>query len=312
MQYAGDPRISRKTILEVHGGPVFEETGEFIEPVHATRLAGFNYVTLNFSGSSGSTELFLRGRGKYGKGILEEIFDVARWLRGTGSVESLGISGASYGGYSVLLAAASEEGQRLFDYGLASAPLADIKDALLEKMHSFLNDPNMLLLGLSADMSDAEYRSRVEVLERSSSPRHSAGKIKMPLMVTYSGLDGKCPPQPVADTMAVVRASNPYPTVVIEQPLHEHIAHPLVTKMQLEFANHIVSRGRELLFSWRAEQLTPHMEHFKFTGVHFMPLEFYQAVRAARLNWQYTLPVLEDEVDFFRFYRRTGLRSRNG
>lgn len=183
-------------VVSVHGGPFnlvrpdFSNDGQF--------LANRGHVVFqpNFRGSTGHGRDYLfAARGDFGNGrVQQDIVEGVRYLlaQGIGDAQRVGITGASFGGYSTLLGVTFQP--ELFKVGVAAVPPADFGWTLRE----YLGASQEMVPGipmaismrhLSLDPADKAVAKRLT----DQSPIANAGKLQRPLLMLAGGEDERVP-----------------------------------------------------------------------------------------------------------------------
>ena len=183
-------------VANVHGGPfnlvrpTFSNDGQF--------LANRGYVVFqpNFRGSTGLGRRYLfAANGDFGNGRVQlDIVEGVRYLlaQGIGDANRVGITGASFGGYSTLLGVTFQP--ELFKVGIAGVPPADFGWVLRE----YVGTGTEMVPGvpiatsmrhLSLDPADPVIAQRLTA----QSPIANADKLRRPLLMLAGGEDERVP-----------------------------------------------------------------------------------------------------------------------
>jgi len=173
----------RRTITYIHGGPWSEVLNSWERFVASFILMGYNIIAPNYRGSTGYGEDYRNlDIGDPGGDDLKDIALAAQWAKENGLATENAIVGYSYGGYATLLALGKEP--EVWSCGVAGAPVADWKE--------------------SHQMSDAEYRSFIEILFdhktelfEDRSPITYVKNVKKPMCIISSQNDSRTPMRPV-------------------------------------------------------------------------------------------------------------------
>lgn len=196
-------------VASVHGGPFnlvrpsFSNDGQF--------LANRGYVVFqpNFRGSTGLGKRYLfAANGDFGNGrVQRDIVEGVRYLlaQGIGDAERVGITGASFGGYSTLLGVTFQP--ELFKVGIAGVPPADFGWVLRE----YVGTGTEMVPGvpiatsmrdLSLDPADRVIAQRLTA----QSPIANAEKLRRPLLMLAGGEDERVPIRGVTHYAAKLHA----------------------------------------------------------------------------------------------------------
>lgn len=183
-------------VASVHGGPFnlfrpdFSNDGQF--------LANRGYIVFqpNFRGSTGHGRDYLfAAKGDFGNGrVQQDIVEGVRYLlaQGIGDAQRVGITGASFGGYSTLLGVTFQP--ELFKVGIAGVPPADFGWTLRE----YLGAGQEMVPGvpmaismrhLSLDPADKAIAKRLT----EQSPIANASMLRRPLLMLAGGEDERVP-----------------------------------------------------------------------------------------------------------------------
>jgi dipeptidyl aminopeptidase/acylaminoacyl peptidase len=178
-------------VIHAHGGPWGQVFDSWFEGVflHALSQNGFAAFAPNFRGSTGyGAEFQKMDIGDPGGGDLEDVVYGAEWLRKQSGVDSskIAIIGASYGGYTTLIALTKKP--EAFAAGVSLVPVAD----WLEMYQ--LSDP---VYRAFMDTLFEGPPSKKEKLYRDRSPAAHVSNIKAPVMIMAGKQDYRCPIQPI-------------------------------------------------------------------------------------------------------------------
>jgi dipeptidyl aminopeptidase/acylaminoacyl peptidase len=205
------------TVVHIHGGPsVRADTfgngfGVFEAQILASR--GYAVVLPNFRITPGfGGKIYYAGFGQFGRAMVDDHEDAAKWAisQGFADPERICISGASYGGYAVLMSLARFP--EMFRCGVSGLTVSD---------------PQLLLTSAAGDIpfSKAAVSFWQQILGVDSpsnvdpqvKPVTLAARIKQPIMF-YAGADDIRTPREQTDNMvrALERAGNPPKKVVIK------------------------------------------------------------------------------------------------
>jgi dipeptidyl aminopeptidase/acylaminoacyl peptidase len=115
-------------IALVHGGPWARDMIQWDPEVQLLANRGFAVLQMNFRGSSGFGDAYLRaGYREWGQKIQDDITDGVKWLiaEGIADRDRIGITGGSYGGYATLVGLVKTP--ELYRAGAAYASVTDIE-----------------------------------------------------------------------------------------------------------------------------------------------------------------------------------------
>lgn len=177
----GVPAKNLPTVLLVHGGPWSRDHWGFDPKVQWLANRGYAVLQVNFRGSAGYGNAFLRaGFKEWGRKMHDDLIDGVAWLKRDGicDPERIGIMGDSYGGYAALA-------------GLAFTPDAfacGVDLAGPSNLVSWLrtNASDLTLLQPSRRIGDLETE---EAFLKARSPFFVADRIKAPLLIAHGARD---------------------------------------------------------------------------------------------------------------------------
>jgi len=169
-------------VVMPHGGPSAHDSAVFDYWTQFLASRGYGVLQPNFRGSTGYGEAHLRaGYGQWAGVMQNDVDDGTKWLinQHLADPARICIVGASYGGYSALVAATSRPD--LYRCAAAYAPVTDVGD-LVSRIELFnWKDANLPVLG-NADRSSAEI-----------SPARQAAKAAMPILLFHGEQDYTVP-----------------------------------------------------------------------------------------------------------------------
>ncbi|MEO8845820.1 MAG: prolyl oligopeptidase family serine peptidase [Kofleriaceae bacterium] len=176
-------------IVEFHGGPEGQATPVFSPIEQAFVERGFVIVQPNVRGSSGYGKTWLHADdGPKRLDVITDIEDCAKHIRSTWRVTKIGVSGGSYGGYSVLMA------MTLF----AGAYDAGVEQVGMSNLTTFLRNtaPYRRPLRISEYGDPVKDKAALEKL----SPITYVDRIKAPLLI-FGGVND--PRVPVGEPLQI-------------------------------------------------------------------------------------------------------------
>ncbi|MEO8524028.1 MAG: S9 family peptidase [Caldimonas sp.] len=206
------------TVVHIHGGPFAraDEWGGGYGYREAQILAsrGYAVVLPNFRITPGfGSKIFYSGFGAYGKQMVDDHEDAAKWAiaQGFADPDRICISGASYGGYATLMSLARFPD--VFKCGIAGAAPTDMEVQLTSPQGD-----------TAGNASGVEFwKAVIGVTDTSKiphdiSPVYLADKIKQPVML-YWGADDIRVPIEQGNVMirALEKAGNPPKVVLIKK-----------------------------------------------------------------------------------------------
>jgi dipeptidyl aminopeptidase/acylaminoacyl peptidase len=186
------PKSPVPAVVLVHGGP-WSRGGYWNWDEMAQFLASRGYLVISpeFRGSTGyGSDWYQAGRKQWGQRMQDDLADALLWAQATGLATTKAcVAGASYGGYSTLMALANHAD--LFACGIAWLAVTDL---------------NLLVSGswwVQDDIGKVARSFRLPELVghpvedaamlKANSPTYLAGKIKAPLMMAVGEADQRVP-----------------------------------------------------------------------------------------------------------------------
>ncbi|KMO93924.1 alpha/beta hydrolase family protein [Streptomyces roseus] len=185
------------TVFLVHGGPHTHDRDAYDGRTEALVRAGFAVVRTNYRGSTGYGPRWRDDFGhRVGLAQLEDLAAVRGHLIDAGVAEPgrTGLCGYSWGGYLTLLAMGVQP--RLWDVGLAVAPVADYTAAYRATTPA-LREVDDRLFGGTPEQVPHRYRA--------ACPMTYVGRVRGPLFLAASADDEKCPPEQIERYLAALR-----------------------------------------------------------------------------------------------------------
>jgi dipeptidyl aminopeptidase/acylaminoacyl peptidase len=173
-------------------------------------------LQVNYRGSGGyGTEFFDLGRHQVGGAIQQDIEDMTRWAvqQGVADPRRLAIIGASYGGYSTLVALAQTPD--LFRCGVACMAVSDWNGLFkyLKDEHQYSKDALRYWSSMLGDMRDPARRESLAAV----SPVNLAARMKAPLFIMHGEEDSTVPlEQAHAMVAALKQAGHPPETLYLD------------------------------------------------------------------------------------------------
>ncbi len=195
-------------VVSVHGGPFSLVRPEFSNDAQLLANRGYVVFQPNFRGSTGHGRDYMHAaNGDFGNGrVQQDIVEGTRWLlaNGIGDAKRVGITGASFGGYSALLGVTSQP--ELFRVAVAGVPPVDFGWVMREYLGSghemFPGIPmatSMRDLGL--DPADTALAKKLAA----QSPSANAATLRRPVLILAGGQDERVPIRGVTHYAALLR-----------------------------------------------------------------------------------------------------------
>ena len=186
--------MTRPAVVHCHGGPMADTEPEDIEAMFLANR-GIAVLRPHFRGSSGTGKAFLaKGLGQWGGTMQDDLTDGARWLAAMGhaSPGSIGIMGASYGGYAALAGASLTPDV----YRCAVAAMGPSSLLSLSQAPYWQTDVAINALQMGDPATDG---ARM----RAVSPLFNAHRIQIPLFLAHGAQDSRVP---LEESRQMVRA----------------------------------------------------------------------------------------------------------
>ncbi|HVE89508.1 MAG TPA: prolyl oligopeptidase family serine peptidase, partial [Burkholderiaceae bacterium] len=177
------------TVVHIHGGPFVraDAWGRWSFGVREAQLLasrGYAVILPNFRITPGlGSKIFYSGFGAYGRQMVQDHVDAAKWGIAQGFVDParICISGASYGGSAVLMSMA--QAPEVFKCGVAGLVVSDKKMQLTSSVTDFAREESAVKYWLK--VLGAESTSTIPAIV---SPVNYAEKIKGPILM-YAGVE---------------------------------------------------------------------------------------------------------------------------
>jgi dienelactone hydrolase len=195
-------------VANVHGGPFNLFRPEFNAVSQFLANRGYVVFEPNFRGSTGLGRNYLfAAMGDFGNGrVQQDIAEGVRWLlaQGIGDPDRVAITGASFGGYSVLQGLTFQP--ELFKVGVAAVPPADFGWVIRWYARSADQASTGISLAttmrmLSLDTGDRKIAERL----RAQSPIVNAARMNRPVLLLAGGDDERVPIRSVTHYAAALR-----------------------------------------------------------------------------------------------------------
>ncbi|MGH8049322.1 MAG: alpha/beta hydrolase family protein [Arenimonas sp.] len=196
-------------IVNPHGGPIGRRNNwGFNRDAQMLASRGYAVLQVNFRGSSGyGIEFEKLGNMEWGGKIQDDIIDATRWVteQGYADTDRICIFGASFGGYSALMAPIREPGMFKCAVGYVGIYDMELMDSVgIAAMPR--RDPQFIVNNLGKD----------KVKLKSISPTENAEKIRIPVFLAAGGIDQRAPLIHTERMQAALKkAGNPAEEVII-------------------------------------------------------------------------------------------------
>jgi dipeptidyl aminopeptidase/acylaminoacyl peptidase len=235
------PRRDLPTVLVVHGGPWDRNRWGFRGEPQWLANRGYLCVEVNFRGSSGYGRGFLlAGDHEWGGRMQDDLIDAVHWVidKGYADPDRLAVSGASYGGYAALVAAAFTP--ELFRCAVAVAAPVNLRTFVASIPDHWKPAGSRLTRRIGDPSTEPDFLW-------SRSPLSRAGDIRAPLLLGYGRNDGRVPVSEAEQLVKSLRANGvPHRYVLFEDEGHgfHKTANALVFRAMTEefLAEHLGGR----------------------------------------------------------------------
>lgn len=240
----GLPARGLPVVTVVHGGPWNNVDAGFEPTVQLLVNRGYAVFQPNFRGSTGYGQRYMLAPGAdYGNGRAQaDIVDGVRWLlaQGVGDPKRLAIMGASFGGYSTLLALSHNPG--MFRFGIATQPPTDMARTLRRAATAPARpgEPpfSQVLRELGIDAADA---AQLEPTARAAPALHAAN-VNVPLLLVAGGRDEKVEVEAVVDYAARLQGLGKPVSLLVDPDEGHNTRKPVVRRAVLHLLLQMLHR----------------------------------------------------------------------
>lgn len=171
-------------IVHPHGGPWARDVWGFNREIQFMANRGYAVLQMDFRNSTGyGKKLYRAGWKQWGEKAQDDILDGVMWAikEGYADKDKIGIYGASYGGYSVLMQLVRNP--ELYKFGFNYVGVTDMLVHRDTQRFGWAGGGRKLL-----DILNGDPNTDQAMLERTS-PARFASSIKAPVMHAYGGVD---------------------------------------------------------------------------------------------------------------------------
>ena len=221
-------------IILPHGGPWSRDTYQFDIWTQFLANRGWTVLQLNFRGSTGYGEAFLKaGFKRWGLEMQDDITDGVQWLIANKIADpaKVCIVGASYGGYAALMGLSKTP--ELYRCGVSFAPVTDLQELVDDR-----SDRRYLDSELNEKLAETHIgdwwsdRARLQ----QTSPVNLAGRFSKPLLLVHG----------VKDVVVPVKHSRNLVSEFKDAGFKDY------TYLELETADHHLSRAEDRMAFFQA------------------------------------------------------------
>ena len=198
-----------------HGGPWVRDTAHWDSWVQLFASRGWAVLQVNFRGSSGYGEDFLRaGFQRWGLEMQDDITDAVRWAiqQGIANANRICIVGASYGGYAALMGAVKTPD--LYQCAISIAGVTDLRRLVDERRFFFRGEA-------LADAHIGRWWSDRDRLNETSPISH-AREIRTPLLLMHGASDVVVPVEHSREMADALKETGVQTYRYIELPQGDH------------------------------------------------------------------------------------------
>lgn len=198
-----------------HGGPWVRDTAHWDSWVQLFASRGWAVLQVNFRGSSGYGEDFLRaGFQRWGLEMQDDITDAVRWTiqQGIANANRICIVGASYGGYAALMGAVKTPD--LYQCAISIAGVTDLRRLVDERRFFFRGEA-------LADAHIGRWWSDRDRLNETSPISH-AREIRTPLLLMHGASDVVVPVEHSREMADALKETGVQTYRYIELPQGDH------------------------------------------------------------------------------------------
>lgn len=228
----GLPARTLPLVTAVHGGPWSHANAGFEPTVQLLVNRGYAVFQPNFRGSTGYGQRYMLAPGAdFGNGRVQgDIVDGVRWLlaQGVGDPQRLAIMGASFGGYSTLLALSHTPG--MFRAGIATQPPTDLARALRQAAAVRAKPGEAPFSQVLRELGiDAGNAVQLGPIARAAPALHAAS-VKVPLLVVAGGRDEKVEVEAVVDYVARLQGLGKPVSLLVDPDEGHNTRNPVVRR----------------------------------------------------------------------------------
>lgn len=225
-------------VVLVHGGPWAQSGAGYNRATQVLVQRGYAVFEPQFRGSTGYGKAYSQVPGiQFGDGrVQQDIEEGTRAVlaQGVGDAARVAVVGASFGGYSTLLALGSGSG--LFSAGVAMMPPTDFAATVVGLMHSryaqrlcHIDDCAAMLDGLSPGLRAPATLARLHA----ESPLANAARMDHPLLMLAGGADERVSISSVAAYASRLRLMGKDLTLYIDDSIGHTSESPLIGEANL-------------------------------------------------------------------------------
>ncbi|MFY2765369.1 alpha/beta hydrolase family protein [Arenimonas sp. MALMAid1274] len=223
---AGSTGKNLPLIVNPHGGPMGpRDNWGYNTEVQMLASRGYAVLQVNYRGSGGFGKAFQdMAYGQWATGIMNDVIDATHWAikQGIADAERVCIYGASFGGYSSMMAPAREPDLYKCAFGYVGNYSAAIQIKLSDTSKS---ESGMRYLMRAYGSTKAE--------QDAMSPINHVDKITLPVFLAAGARDPRCPPEHTEAMYAALEKAGNKPEGMIVQSGEMHGFYKLENQVNL-------------------------------------------------------------------------------
>ncbi len=228
----------------IHGGPWSEVDNGYSALVQTLVNRGYAVFQPNFRASTGYGDRYMLAPGAdFGNGRVQaDITDGVRWLmaQGVGDPKRQGVLGASFGGYSTLLALTHTP--ELFRFGMATQPPADFVRTmrLAAAAPAAPGEPpfGAMLAEMGIRLDDAAQMRRID----RDAPHAHTDKLRRPLLIIAGAKDEMVEIASVVDYVARLQGQDKPVSLLIDPDEGHRSYKPIARRAQMHLLLSMMQR----------------------------------------------------------------------
>ena len=234
-------RENLPTVVVVHGGPWARDIWGFNFEVQLLANRGYAVIQVNFRGSTGYGNDFIRaGDREWGGKMHQDILDAVSYAIAQGWTDSerVGVYGASYGGYEALICAAFSSD--VFACAVDMCGPSSLITMIEELPDQWLLERDVFIKSVGDPKTDEEYL-------KSRSPLYFADQMDIPLLIAQGGNDPRVKPLESDQMVDALDAAGKMPIYLMFSDTGHGLStteylHEFYSTLEAFFAEHLGGR----------------------------------------------------------------------